>query len=124
MKKIITLALLSTILFVSCKKETPEPQKKKYTVTYHADLPPSGQIKTLSYAVSGHTYTDDATYLDEFNLTLERESGDIMSLNADCYITTPYESVLVEIIVDGATVSHHLIGGTGNQTAYCYYKLP
>lgn len=122
-KKFALFALFSTLILASCKKETPEPEKKKYTITYFADLPPVGQFKVITYGVKGYVYTD-TTYSDQFYITLNMESGDILSLDANCNITTPSEAVHVEIKVDGNATSYQTVAGTGNQTAYCYYKLP
>lgn len=122
-KKFALFALFSTLILASCKKETPEPEKKQYTITYFADLPPVGQFKVITYSVKGYAYTD-TIYSDQFSITFNMESGDILSLNADCNITTPNETVHVAIKVDGATTSYQTINGTGQQTAYCYYKLP
>lgn len=111
-KKFALFALFSTLILASCKKETPEPEKKQYTITYFADLPPVGQLKVITYAVKGYVYTD-TTYSDQFSITFNMESGDILSLNADCNITTPIETVHVAIKVDGSTTSYQTINGTG-----------
>jgi len=122
-RKFSLFAFFSTILLVSCKKETPAEPKKQYTVSYHCDLPPSGQVKIINYTFAGHNVSDTLTFVDTFDLICTMESGERPAISVSCNITIPYAAINAQIQVNGATVSHDYQSGTGYQVAYTNYLL-
>ena len=123
LKKFSLFAFFSTILLVSCKKETPAEPKKQYTVTYHCDLPPIGQTKIINYMYAGHIVTDTLTYVDKFDWTTTMESGERPSITVSCNITIPYAAITAQINVNGATVACGFRSGKGFQIENTSYLL-